>query len=109
MINSWCAELCKTITTIQTCWAQDLTDFSETSTSSSRTGASNADFQSAKSASSNYSLESDTSYLLPTNAIMPKVAMGNILTSHLSTFGSSVIVGHDHLLINQVNTNYSTN
>jgi len=44
----------------------------------------------------------DTSYLPPNSKVVPKSALGNILTSHLTTFGSSVVAGHDSLIVNQV-------
>ncbi|CAL8082600.1 unnamed protein product [Orchesella dallaii] len=103
MINSWCAELCKTITALQTCWAQDTSGVEQSNSPKSRVGstAASSKFEMTTIKKSE-KLETDISYLPPNSAIMTKSYLGSMLTSHLSTFGSSIVVGYDCLEVNKV-------
>ncbi|ODN03428.1 Protein C9orf72 [Orchesella cincta] len=100
MINSWCAELCKTITALQTCWAQD-TSGVEQNASQVEPHTKSSRFATKKQEKSER-LETDISYLPPNSPVMTKSYLGSLLTSHLSTFGSSIVVGYDCLEVNKV-------
>lgn len=115
MINSWCAELCKTITALQTCWVQEITDSGEKSYEKSDHNSSvpirkinqtreQPPRRIHEAPSSKYDPNDDqtSSYLPPGPHIVSKLCLGNILTSHLTSFGSSIVVGNDCLAVNKV-------
>lgn len=116
MINSWCAELCKTMTALKTCWVQEV---SSSNSSEDKHGKSNA----AAASRNGHTVKMDTSpkriiytkdiywnnisvsdmeYLPPNLRHVSVPSWGCLLTSHLSTFGTSIIVGFDNLAVNQV-------
>lgn len=116
MINSWCAELCKSITALQTCWVQEITDFGGDNNGSA-TGynplAANMESRNlpqhqqrmgphGANGFSTDNVDTISSYLPPNRTIASKVSLGNILTSHLTSFSSSIVVGNDCLAVNQV-------
>lgn len=105
MINSWCAELCKTITALQTCWVQEISEITVSPTNHQSTVNGESALLHAETQGKNtldHHHNADTSYLPPSRNIASKICLGNILTSHLSSFGSSIVVGNDCLAVNQV-------
>jgi hypothetical protein len=128
MINSWCAELCKTIITLKTCWVQEKEEekesFHNNAQSIKNNGHSNDDtttFIEPKYKKNAQIMETNKKkvikneenatktrivhlieYLPPNLRHVPSSSWSLLLTSHLSTFGSSIIVGFDNLAVNQV-------
>lgn len=129
MINSWCAELCKTIIALKTCWVQEVPyphagdeskeknskdepqnkrNNGHTPPDSSRIKPQRANYRKILPMDSNNESylkvlnNLDADYLPPNLRHVSKSSWGCLLTSHLSTFGSSIIVGFDNLAVNQV-------
>ncbi|CAG7822335.1 unnamed protein product [Allacma fusca] len=91
MINSWCAELCKTMTALRTCWGQESHAKSvDLIPQGNQLTVSNFDD------STSYGLD----YLPP--SFIAKPVLESLLFSYLTTFGSAIIVGEDALVVNQV-------
>ena len=105
MINSWCAELCKTMIAVRTCWWQE-----SLAERNGRERRSKATFDTLEDSNGNEMTASQMSeakgppketydYLPPP---FTKTALDMMLTSHLSTGGSTIVVGPDAMAINQV-------
>lgn len=102
MINSWSAELCKTMTALKTCWVQEIpgkpptTVESQSKVKINKGGSENNKRNNRKSAAD------EMDYLPPNPKHVPKSYWGPLLSSHLATFGSSIVVGNDIEAVNQV-------
>lgn len=92
MINSWCAELCKTMTALRTCWGQDknskIVDYVAHPGNLTTSG---------DSVDENYK---NMDYLPP--SFISKQMLETLVTSYLTTSSSAIVVGEDAALMNQV-------
>jgi len=95
MINSWCAELCKTITALKTCWVKEISkpDVSDLAKRHDGTKSGTSKIQDMGDNGSEFSL--------PTLTLTP-ATLGSILTYHLINSCSSIVVSADNAAINQV-------
>jgi len=121
MVNSWCAELCKTMTAIWNCWweqqrfqlsTNENPSIPKTSTDvtvapvepeirPSRSAVSLFKRKPSKDAQQKTNkLDDQWDYLPP--SFSGKSSLETMLTSHLSTSGTSIVVGSDIAAINQV-------
>ena len=106
MINSWCAELCKTMGAVRTCWWQkSLTEKKERERDDNRTvpkdGITVNGNASIPQVTHAPSKDHYWDYLPPRSSAS---ALEMMITSHLSTSCSTIIIGPDASAINQVTT-----
>jgi len=103
MINSWCAELCKTMAAVRTCWWQKTLSEKKERERGASIQEDSATIKENTSGTTGATMggpiNEQWDYLPPPS---PKTALENILTSHLSTCCSTIVVGPDAYAINQV-------
>jgi len=107
LINSWCAELCKTVSALRSCWVRETIDEhkdEEKPTTSVKAKSKSVVTlkEKPRKVSSTGSNDLFVDFLPPNLKNVPKSAWAGIVSSHLATGGASLVVGKDNVAVNQL-------